>query len=572
MTIFTIIVSIVAAFAMPISLYRAEKRMAELSADRNADLADLVAEPRILVSMLAAFAIGAFHGLNLLVSQDIVKQILAWILVALDIAVFAYICWLWYQHHENKDEGRQLVPLLVVTAFMTALSFCAVWRACETCGIGQPFEALFYMLVTMLPIFTVGWLIAQLYYNRAYFEQDVDKAERYEKSGKTAWWVTIIALILVLVLVLCTSVIPAIAKGIGNLVNPTSSSPAQQNAGTKASTSGSRQYPYFLNRELQSDNDKNNDYYFGYKPDTSKDKDYQVQDFMSRLDYDPMFVSAQAVTLATVTDSPLLDRILYYGYEEKNNVLEKADAATMILKDDKDIFEDASSTIKAFYRDRVTKVEWKKVSNLTNQIYADPYVIGQVPSLILAESEVEEDWCLIFTFSYGKDETSTVAFRAACGWQWVNCADELGMEPQPTPVSSNSGGGGNNPSPSPSPSPTTSPSPGPSPTEPTRYNKDKSQGTSDSGNVESGLDEDTNNGDGAQYSTKDRDNNSDHGSYDDYRNSDNQNDSANSGSGGSSNAGGNVDQNDDGGYSDTAPADRANDHDNPAGVYGGPPD
>ena len=85
----------------------------------------------------------------------------------------------------------------------------------------------------------------------------------------------------------------------------------------------------------------------------------------------------------------------------------------------------------------------------------------------------------------------------------------------------------------------------------------------------------------AEPAAKDRDNNSDHRSYDDYRNDVDQNANANSnsgGGGGSSSSSAKVDANDDGGYTpkssaaQTADGEIKNNPDNPAGVYGGLPD
>lgn len=237
----------------------------------------------------------------------------------------------------------------------------------------------------------------------------------------------------------------------------------------------------------------------------------------------------------------------------------------------------------------VRNVRVVHMDDINDQMYITPYTYSGVPEIVASETHQSGD-VLIVTFKRkgGEENDVSVGFRIDCCYQPVGIIDimdlpntEVEIPPEHTPGGStptNPGGsdptkpaGGNDP---------TEP-PKPTPTEPAKYNKDKTQGIKDPGNVEQGLDEDTNNGDGAQYSAKDRDNNSDHRSYDDYRNDVDQNANANSnsgGGGGSSSSSAKVDANDDGGYTpkssaaQTADGEIKNNPDNPAGVYGGLPD
>ena len=213
-----------------------------------------------------------------------------------------------------------------------------------------------------------------------------------------------------------------------------------------------------------------------------------------------------------------IGQILYFGYDQKLGVLARADAATRALMADQSL---ACRTADVVYfrlasADEIRLVE---LTDIKDQVFMDPYTIDGVPSIVLFESDQGTAHCLEFIWHVkGSSETTVkIDYRIACGYQWTNGAEKLGVTPEPMPSPEPTPTPTPTPEPTPTPTPTPTPDPEPTPTptpkpdpEPTptptpSYDKDKTKGTKE--NTEPNDDPkegpNTNNGKGATTSKAD---------------------------------------------------------------------
>lgn len=526
--------------------------------------------------------------------------------MAIDVAVFIYLCYVFHRYHEEDGEWKQITPLAVIFIAMSFATAATMATMADVMNAHNYFRTLFGLVPWLLLVGSIGYVIIDSLYGRAEEAEDAeddDEAEAEAWTTRGRWGIGIVSFILTMILIFGAIVGPwtSLTDLFKSSKKPTDSNPQAQASATDTTATNAekswftyqevtQKYPWLTwnNFALQSDGDPDNNANFGpdrhHKGWTATD---YLQDMKSFDESDVMILVAHVAAVDAARDTRMVG-----DYYDGNNHDWARTMNALIAKclSDKVDFMHFAEVYLNMLKYEVRNVRVVHMDDINDQMYITPYTYSGVPEIVASETHQSGD-VLIVTFKRkgGEENDVSVGFRIDCCYQPVGIIDimdlpntEVEIPPEHTPGGStptNPGGsdptkpaGGNDP---------TEP-PKPTPTEPAKYNKDKTQGIKDPGNVEQGLDEDTNNGDGAQYSAKDRDNNSDHRSYDDYRNDVDQNANANSnsgGGGGSSSSSAKVDANDDGGYTPKSSAAQTadgetikNNPDNPAGVYGGLPD
>ena len=252
----------------------------------------------------------------------------------------------------------------------------------------------------------------------------------------------------------------------------------------------------FYNLSLSKDNDKTNDFNFGYNL-----ADYYAnltavkydKDFRERIKRDPALGAADMAWF----DAILGTRYLGVFYEEC-----KGEWASTI-NSAKDYWcahqLDYYQTLDAFFAFLDSgKVSLERGSGITDQMYMNPLTPNHIPDVIVMKTNQNDGLFLVYTFMIKGNEFK-VMYRTECGYQPTNVEKVMHITPHDKPV---------NPKPIPTPVPSNPP-------------KDPTQGTQGDPvkpNDNPGPGPDTNNGVGAQTSKVDRDDTStSYSSYDKYR-------------------------------------------------------
>lgn len=240
------------------------------------------------------------------------------------------------------------------------------------------------------------------------------------------------------------------------------------------------------------------------------------KNFRERLRNDPILGTADMAWFDSILGTDYLG-VFYSECGEKWDAA--MNAAAKKWREDKADYE---ATLDAFekYLDRATKVELKYVaSGLDDQMYMNPATKDGVPEIIVMETLNHDGWFLTYTFTIKNTTVKEVAYRIDCGYQPTNVAEIMQITAIPRPKT---GGGGDTPKPVPKPDPIPEPDPGtppepepdpdpePEPDPELPNPKDPTKGTPVLPNDDPGPGPDTNNGEGAQYSTKDLPTNSNH--------------------------------------------------------------
>ena len=527
--------------------------------------------------------------------------------MAIDVAVFIYLCYVFHCYHEENGEWKQIIPLAVVFIAMSFATVATMATMADVMNAHNYFRTLFGLVPWLLLVGSIGYVIIDSLYGRAEEAEDAgndDEAETWTTRGR--WGIGIVSFILTMILIFGAIVGPwtSLTDLFKSSKKPTDSNPQAQasvtdTTATNAETSWftyqevTQKYPWLTwnNFVLQSDGDPDNNANFGpdrhHKGWTATD---YFQDMKSFDESDVMILVAHVAAVDAARDTRMVG-----DYYDGNNHDWARTMNALVVKclNDKVDFMHFSEVYLNMLRNEVRSVRVVHMDDINDQMYITPYTYSGVPEIVASETHQSGD-VLIVTFKRkgGEENDVSVGFRIDCCYQPVGVIDTMKLPntkveipPEHTPGGSTpTNPGGSDPTKPAGGSDPTEP-PKPTPTEPAKYNKDKTQGIKDPGNVEQGLDEDTNNGVGATTSTKDRDSNSNHGNYSEYQQAIEQNKSANTTSNSGSDAGGTsssssakVDANDDGGYTpkssaaQTADGEIKNNPDNPAGVYGGLPD
>ncbi len=211
----------------------------------------------------------------------------------------------------------------------------------------------------------------------------------------------------------------------------------------------------FYNLSLQSDDDPDNDFNFGWNPfEESKTVDIYDEDFRQRLEVDPAFAAANMAWC----DYWCKTRFIGKFYDE---VDEQWDAAINAAKDgfieDRDLYYRTVATFEAFLDTATPELRFAK-GGISDQMYQNPYTVSGIPDVIVMKTDNHDGHFLIYVFTI-KGEKVEVGYRIECGYQPTNCEKTLKIDPSPKPVPPTPTASGNNPEPTPKPTPTPTPTP-----------------------------------------------------------------------------------------------------------------
>lgn len=270
----------------------------------------------------------------------------------------------------------------------------------------------------------------------------------------------------------------------------------------------------FHNDRVQDDDNKKNDLNYNEAPAKGKSADYYYSLMRDDLSEDPAFASATAVSLDTMTGSDFIGQVLYTGYEEKNNVLQNADAATVIMSQNESIFRKAVSAVLNWLDKIVVKKEVRTAKVAYDQLYMQPRstTVTGVPGLVCYETEAKESTYLVLTCRLKNGEMVEIWYHIPCGFQWsipdaeetIGVTPEKGTPSKPSKTSKPSTPNGKGDKPS-KPKKKTKKE---EPSNP-KYKKDPSKGVKDPGKGE--KDENTNNPSNPEKSKADTDDSTSNG-------------------------------------------------------------
>ncbi|MBR3229060.1 CPBP family intramembrane metalloprotease [Candidatus Saccharibacteria bacterium] len=370
-------------------------------------------------------------------------------------------------------------------------------------------------VVTTIPtlalIASIGFMVID------YFYYCYRKTDETDGAALLHHVIGVIAIVVTTILLIC-----AIASGVkwGYLQSPhdTHVANAEDVAETEPETEPETEeettpavWYSFYNTELLSDDDPDNDLFFGSNPyEEGKDAEFYDEVFRDRLKVDPALAAADMAWL----DANVGTRFMGEFYESCHEdwALAMNSAKERFMEDQENYY----ASLHAFFRflDRATvRVEYRE-NAMDDQMFFNPDTTNNVPDIVVLETHEHSGWFIVYSFTI-KGEVFDVAYRIDCGFQPTDVEDVMNITPQPQPT----------PAPTPQPQPTPTPTPTPEPetepeTGPHRPPKDPTQGTQ--GNVvapndDTGPGPDTNSGVGSTTSSADRpDTSTSYSSYDEY--------------------------------------------------------
>lgn len=359
--------------------------------------------------------------------------------------------------------------VLAVLAVLTHRSFVAYGEKGQELALYVAFDilllvaALYINSVVALPqwvkpvalaagTIAIGWLLAQ------YFA-DQDELVDDDEPVETAGWATptrIIALIVAGSILFfgmdwggltgnpSGTLLSAYGQaaedtdwGSGDVVldeNEEAGAETEYNAGDKVAVNV-REGVHFYNADLQSNGKSDDDFNFGPNPykkgKTAEDYD---RDFRERRDDDPMLLSGAMLALDGTLNTDYIGEVLYEGYSESLNMLERADAATLLMNSDAALHQRAAEAVNQLLA-KAKKVELRELTDMKDQLYANPDTVSGIPGLVDYQVDYDKGLCLVYIFQVKENSNTTqeVAFHIACGYQWTNGASKIGVTPQPKP-------------------------------------------------------------------------------------------------------------------------------------------
>ena len=512
---------------------------------------------------------------------------LAPIFMAIMVGISIYlIAW---AHMDASSVGEFFVFGVIAIPLYLTTKVAAYMTASLIPATGLFWRSLILLLPLLIFIESLVFYVVDWFYfryqnaNQIYSDDDGERANRKAQICHILAWVfMIIGTAAVLVILMITR------------VNWSNFSFGGSNEDAVATITDAEEVSWcgFYNPSLLNDDDETNNYNFGYNyfSEEKSASDYDA-DLRERIKVDPALGAADMAWL----DANLGTRYMGQFYDECNGAWDKAinDAKDGFIADQTGYYD----TITAFfaYLDTAEVSIAYSDDKLDDQMYMNPYTTSDIPDVVVYETDDHAGWFLVYTFNI-KGTKAEVAYRIDCGYQPTDVAKVMNITPQENPSKKTTPGDDPTPSPTPTPQPTPNPNPNPDPDPTPTYNKDKTQGTQGdlvAPNVNKGPGEDTNNGVGAQTSTKDQPSNSTSMTYDQYaeKTEDLKQTNESQNTGGDANTpsvtpstGTKVDSNADEGTGDggidtptiTTPLAQESDgsyiDDSPAGAWGGPED
>ena len=189
---------------------------------------------------------------------------------------------------------------------------------------------------------------------------------------------------------------------------------------------------HFYNDDVQGGT-VDDDFDYGPNPWVDgKDAGYYHDDFAARRARDPALLAGTMLALDATYGTDFIGETLYEGYDERLNMLKRANAASRVLTTNRTIFMNGNDAVNKFFRS-AKKIELRKVAELKDQVYMYNATLSGIPGLVVYESDVDSGWCLIYTFEIKGSEES-IAFHIPCGYQWTNASEKINVEPTKKPT------------------------------------------------------------------------------------------------------------------------------------------
>ena len=491
----------------------------------------------------------------------------------------AYLCYWW------KKEGTDIKEMSPFV-FLIAGAGVAMWVAsCGTkllCGENHTMlGSLIGILPELCSIATFGailWAYFSYYKNEYYVPQEKYTKEQaeyaYGKSQMHRWLRVGAVVVTVLALSLVT------ISGLDFAKSDMAENAGVDNVyGAEGDQVGSIKLKtwegiVFYHDDVVDDGDDENDWDFGKSPyKKGKGAKYYQRDFANKILKDPAKLAGTLVAYDGTLGTPYLGEVSAVGYDEKYTYLDRGNTAIRIMSkaENKPIFDDTSSVIYDLIMS-ADKVKLKK-KDITNYLCMTDLTIDGVPSLVYYSVDIKDADVLALYYNMKGEDTAEIDFCIDCDYQWCNCESRMDVRPAAKP----SGVGSNHKASKKTKSRASKPGKKPSGTgnnsggKPS-YNKgpSKAPSTNTEPNDDPGPGSNTNNPSDPQHSSVDTNDSSTSGSYQDYKdNNQNLADTNNSnqqsgtdagkpssggGSGGGGGGGTHVDSSSDGGHTPSKPA------------------
>ena len=190
---------------------------------------------------------------------------------------------------------------------------------------------------------------------------------------------------------------------------------------------------HFYNADVQDEPGA----YFDFGPSPirkGKKVDYYVDDFADRRRQDPVLLAATMVALDGTLKTDFIGQVLYRGYSPELNMLQRADAAALVLAQDAELHRQAAEAVERLLGR--ASVELTEYTSISDQLYMNPEgLLNGLPGLVCYESRFKNQLCLVFTFQIkgGSNTRQKVVFHLSCGYQWTDGAEKIGVTPEENP-------------------------------------------------------------------------------------------------------------------------------------------
>lgn len=423
-----------------------------------------IGEHELVIAIAAGLAIGL---VNFFAGNTASVLWLGPILFTIMIAAYVALMYWWHIAGSTALEAGcfiVLAGLLYFTTKATAYATTALWTSVL-------WDKIVLMIPALLLITTITFVVANAFFYRAdYVDARGEDKQFHRIMGRVSIAMGVIVMVIIILI---------------NIPWSTAAASTTTPVKPESRANDGKNWYAFYNLALQKDEDKDNDFNFGYNPyDESKTaKDYD-KDFRERLKKDPALAAADTAWM----DAKLGTRYLGEFYEScKGDWAKTINAAKLRFMDNKTAYYKNLDAYFAFLNSAV-KVEVKEGYGASDQMYMNPYTADGVPDVIVMKTKDHKGHFLIYTFNI-KGEKVKLAYRIECGYQPTNVSKLMKITPQkePTPTSNNSTP--NNPTNPGKPTPT-NPSPTPdnptNPTTPTSKSKDPADDPVNNGNANKG--------------------------------------------------------------------------------------
>lgn len=506
----------------------------------------------------------------------------ALMLMLVIVVVMAYLCYWW--KHEGTDV-KEMIPFILLLALAWFPMKAAAATASKLCGENNLLASIVLILPMLCGIAAIGAILWSYftYYKDEYYapQKNYTKSQAEYAYGKSQMhrWLRVGA---VVVTVLALSLVTI--SGLDFAKSDMAKNAGVDNVyGAEGDQVGSIKLKtwegiVFYHDDVVDDGDDENDWDFGKSPyKKGKGAKYYQRDFANKILKDPAKLSGTLVAYDGTLGTPYLGEVSAVGYDEKYTYLDRGNTAIRIMSkaENKPIFDDTSSVIYDLIMS-ADKVKLKK-KDITNYLCMTDLTIDGVPSLVYYSVDIKDANVLALYYNMKGEDTAEIDFCIDCDYQWCNCESKMDVRPAAKPsgvgshkASKKTKSHGSKPGKKPG---GTGDNTGGTP----QYNKSpsKAPSTNTEPNDDKGPGPDTNNPSDPQHSRVDTPDSSTSGSYQDYKdnnqnlsdtNNSNQQSGTNPGKPSTGGGGGaNVDSSSDGGHTPSKPkvdtsGDSADDH------------